>query len=414
MLRRQETAASAERSGPTPGRARTIAVFTGTRAEYGLLKNVMRAVMARRDCRLRVMASAAHLSRAHGMSLDEIVRDGIPVHDAIPILDGADSPLAVCAAMGDGLKRYGEALNGARPDVLVLLGDRYETFAMAAAATACGVPLAHIHGGETTEGAFDEAFRHSITKMSHLHFTSCEKHRERVIQLGEDPARVWNAGSLGVENALSRKQPPEEEVRALLRLGPEQLYIVCTFHPATLEDADPERQCRVLLEALEVFSDYALVFTGANADPGGAAINATLAEYADKNSKRCRFFMSLGSRDYLAAVRYAACVCGNSSSGIIEAPSLGVPVVDVGSRQKGRERADSTLHCDVEPEAIRSAVARALTEEQKRLAETTANPYSTAGTAGFIAETLARHPLEHILKKHFYDLDLISAFRRSG
>jgi UDP-hydrolysing UDP-N-acetyl-D-glucosamine 2-epimerase len=330
---------------------RTIAVFTGTRAEYGLLKSVMQGIMRHDGCSLHTIVSGSHLGAKHGQTLDEIHADGIPVHDCAEMLLSSDSPAGVSAAMGIGLIRYADILARVRPDILVLLGDRFEALAMASAATLCGVPIAHIHGGEVTEGAIDDAFRHAITKMSHLHFTSCEAHRQRVIQLGEHPDRVFNVGSLGVEAIQTLDFIPEDELRRDLQINASVPYVLCTFHPVTLEAGQEMAQLDALLQALDTFPEYVVVFTGANADPGGNRINETLVKRAACDG-RYRFFMSLGQRRYLSAAKHAACVIGNSSSGIIEVPSLGVPVVDIGNRQKGRIRTESVLHCEPESRVI--------------------------------------------------------------
>ena len=384
--------------------ARRIAVFSGTRADYGLLRPVLFALDSAADSELLLMASGSHLSCAHGGTIAEIHADGFTIRAEIDLglKDAADGPVA--DAMAAALTGVGSALNTLHPDLLVVLGDRYETFCAATAAQLARVPLAHIHGGETTEGAVDESFRHSITKMSHLHFASCEAHRKRIIQLGEAPERVWNVGALGVENAVTLDLPQESSIRAVLGFEANREYILCTLHPETLSAVSPEEHCTALLDALESFPEYCLVFTGANADPGGPALNAVLKNYVEQNKERCRFFMSLGVRRYLAAAKYAACVVGNSSSGIIEAPSLGTPVVDIGDRQRGRIRADSVLHSAPEKESLAQTIERALHPRFRAFARDVQNPYEKKGTARRIADRLRSHPLEGILHKTFFDI----------
>jgi len=380
---------------------RTVAVFTGTRAEYGLLKNVMLGILQRGDCTLHTIVSGSHLAAGYGQTVAEIHADGIPVHDCPEILPARASAVGVCTAMGIGLIRYADILEKARPDILVLLGDRYEALAMAAAATVCLVPTAHISGGEATECIMDESFRHCITKMSHLHFTTCEAHRQRVIQLGEEPDRVFNVGSLGVENACSTPALGEGEIRAELGLEAEARYLLCTMHPLTLEHTAADEQIAGLLEALSSFPDHAVVFTAANADPGGESLNALLRRHVAEHP-RCRFFPSLGQTRYFSAVRHAACVLGNSSSGVLEVPSFHTPVIDIGDRQKGRIRAASVLHCEADAASIRKALAFALSEEYKTQFALAENPYDRPGTARAIVERLSSWPLDNILKKHFY------------
>lgn len=383
---------------------RTIAVFTGTRAEYGLLKRVMLGIMQKPECRLHTIVGGSHLSPEYGRSIEEIRADGIPVHDCPDTLQTDGTSIGVCVAMGLGLSSYGDILVRTRPDILVLLGDRFEVFAMAAAATVCRIPLAHVHGGEITEGAIDEVFRHAVTKMSHLHFPACETYRRRIIQLGESPDRVWNVGALGVENARLLPLPNEREIRELFNLEGEQPYILCTLHPVTLESETAETHCRSLLQALDAFPEYTVIFTGANADPGGLIINTLLQAHAASQPHRYRFFMSLGASRYLAAAKHAACVAGNSSSGIIEAPSLGVPVLDIGDRQKGRIRATSVLHCELEAKNIAIALREALRPEQREKAKQAANPYDKAGTAAAIVDIVAGHAGCIALQKTFYAL----------
>jgi UDP-N-acetyl-D-glucosamine 2-epimerase, UDP-hydrolysing len=383
---------------------KTICVFTGTRAEYGLLRPVMRRIRDDGACRLATIVTGAHLGLSTGHTVDEMEADGMPVDYRVETLMDGDDRNAVCTAMGLGIMRYGDALASLRPDIVVVLGDRYEALALAAATTVHGVPVAHIHGGETTLGAMDETFRHAVTKMSHLHFTSCEAYRNRVVQLGEAPERVWNVGSLGVENIHRLPLPDERSIRARLDLDGTTPYILCTLHPETRGGHDEESLCREFLNALDRFPHHAVVFTGANTDPGGGRVNAVLSAYAERHRDRCRFFMSLGVANYLAAAAHAACVAGNSSSGILEVPSLKTPVVDIGERQEGRIRSAAVLHSGATGEAIAKAVETALTEAHRRAAAEASNPYDKPGTAENICRTLYENIGRTTLKKPFYDL----------
>lgn len=384
---------------------KTICFFTGTRAEYGLLRPLMKAVMTSPDARLRTLVTGMHLAESSGATWREIEADGVPIDERVEVLLDGGTDSSVCTAMGLGIMRYGEALRRLAPDLLVVLGDRFEALAVAAAATVCKVPVAHIHGGELTLGAMDDAFRHAITKMSHLHFTSTEAYRRRVIQLGEAPSRVWNVGALGVENIRTLPLLARDEVERRLDLASGQPYLLVTFHPATLDTQPPHEQLQALLDALEAFADYACVFTGANADPGGGQLNRLLAAAAQKSPGRFRFSMSLGATLYLSAARAATAVIGNSSSGIIEVPSLGVPTVDIGNRQQGRIRGDSVIHCPPDTQAIKHAIATAITADFRARAAAASNPYDRPGTTRAIVDTLLACDTGALLNKGFHDLE---------
>lgn len=383
---------------------KTICFFTGTRAEYGLLRPLMKAVTAAPGACLRTLVTGTHLAESSGATWREIESDGLPINERVEVLLDAGTDTSVCTAMGLGIMRYGEALKRLAPDLVVVLGDRFEALAVAAAATVCKVPIAHIHGGELTLGAMDDAFRHAITKMSHLHFTSTEAYRRRVIQLGEEPSRVWNVGALGVENIKTLPLVAREEVEQRLGLAPGQPYFLVTYHPATLDAQPARQQLDALLCALHAFPNHVCVFTGANADPGGGELNRLLAIAAQAQPGRFRFSMSLGATLYLSAARAAATVVGNSSSGIIEVPSLGVPTVDIGERQRGRIRSNSVIHCPAEAPAIEAAIATALGDDFRALAASSPNPYDRPGTARSILNALLACEPRALLHKTFCDL----------
>lgn len=376
---------------------RRFLVFTGTRAEYGLLRNVIRLLAEKSDTSLLV--SGAHLDEKYGRTLAEIEKDGFaPVIKAeINLRD--NSPVGVCASMGTALGKFAAVMEGYRPDLLIVLGDRYEALCAATSAAMLRIPIAHIHGGEITEGAIDDSLRHAITKLSHLHFTACEKYRKRVIQLGEEPERVWDVGALGVENACLLPVYPEDMVRKYLKIPAEIPYIVATYHPVTLENGDPLAEIATLCEILAARKDLVTVFTGANADAGGDAINNFLIEHVKEN-KNSRFFMSLGAERYINAARYSRGVVGNSSSGVCEIPGLGVPSLDIGNRQKGRERPASVIHVAfLEPEIARGLedmLASQKSDHEKML--------SQPNTAQNIVHTLLDYPLGNLSLKPFYDL----------
>lgn len=381
---------------------RRILFFTGTRAEYGLLKSVIRKVAERHDACPELLVSGSHLSASFGSTIQEIEKDApAPLHN-VDICLNDDSTRGVCNSMGLALSRYGAALEDVHPDLLVVLGDRYEAFCAVAAAAVQRIPVAHLHGGETTQGAVDEYFRHAMTKMAHLHFASCESYRQRIIRMGEAPERVWNVGALGVENIRTIPVLPEQQVRAFLGLPAGGPYIVGTYHPVTLHAHSPEEQLSRIFKALESFPDLHVVFTGANADTGGSRINSLLSQWA-ASSPRARFFLSLGVERYLNAVRYAVGVIGNSSSGILEIPSLGIPVLDIGPRQQGRERSRAVLHCEPEEAELLLALRRLLSSETRERARQEPNPYDQPDTADIIAEKIASYDLQGILIKRFYD-----------
>ncbi len=381
---------------------RRILIFTGTRAEYGLLRNVLRHLVKQDGIDAHLLVSGSHLSSVFGGTRDEIEKDGLAPVYAVDIGLGEDSPVSVCRSMGLAMERYGEALTRLRPDLLMVLGDRYEALCAVAAAAVLRVPVAHLYGGESTQGAVDEYFRHAMTKMSHLHFTSCEIYRRRIIRMGEEPDKVWNVGSLGVENARSLPELSEREVRTYLGVPADIPYVVATYHPATQEGEAPEAQLTQVLEALGAWPDLHVVFTGANADAGGARLNTLLSNWAEGNP--CgHFFLSLGVERYLNAARYAVGVVGNSSSGVLEIPSLGVPVLDIGSRQEGRERSRAVLHCQPEREDMEKALERLFSPDAREAARREPNPYEQTGTARNIANIVSEFNVSDILKKKFFD-----------
>lgn len=385
-------------------RTRKIAFFTGTRADYGILSPLIHAVEAHPHMTASVLATGTHLSRRHGYTLDAITGAGHRVEAAVETLGASDSPLDVCNAMARGLRDYAQALSRMKPDMLVILGDRYEALAAAACAMVLRLPVAHLHGGEITQGAMDDAFRHAITKMSHLHFTATEAYRQRVIQLGEHPDRVFHVGSLSVE-ALHRMQLLDDAtIRDELDLPRHMPFIVATFHPVTLDPTPPEQQIEGLLDALAHYEDHAVVFTGTNADPGGDSISRAICAFTDMKPQTRRMFASLGQLRYFSAVRAASLVIGNSSSGIIEVPSLRTPVIDIGTRQLGRIRSPAVILCSCDEKNIVQKMQNALSTDHARTVLTAPNPYDKAGTCDSIVSILARSDLGELSAKGFYDL----------
>jgi len=382
------------------------AVFTSTRAEYGLLKSIIQKVAKSGELQLKLIVSGTHLSADFGMTINEIKGDGFKVDEAIEIVLSHDTPTGICKSMGLAMIGCGEALMRIDPDILVILGDRYEAFCAAAAAQICRVPVAHIHGGEATEGLIDEAFRHSITKMSHLHFASCEAYRQRVIQLGEDPDRVFNVGALGVENIRLISLMERSTLGESIGFNLERPYFLVTFHPVTLEKDTSEGQFQLLLDTLEAFPEYNVIFTKANADTDGRVINRLIDEYAERQPGRCLAVASLGSLRYLSAMKYASAVIGNSSSGIVEAPSFRIPTINIGDRQKGRVKPESVVDCEPSAASIETAIRKGISSGFQRTLKNTENPYEKEGTAEHIVSVITTIDPAGLLKKRFYNIPI--------
>ena len=383
---------------------RKICVYTSTRAEYGLLKGVLQKIDLASSLQLQILASGMHLSPEFGMTIQEIRDDGFEPDESIEILLTSDTPSAICKSMGLAMIGYGEAIMRLKPDILVVLGDRFETFCAAAASQVCRVPIAHLYGGDTTEGAIDEAFRHSITKMSHLHFASCEPYRQRIIQLGEDPDRVFNVGALGVENIRKISLWDRRSLATSIGLNLEKPYFLVTFHPVTLEKNTSEGQFQALLDTLDAFPEYNVIFTKANADTDGRVINQMIEGYAAKLPDRCIAVTSLGVLRYLSTMKYASAVIGNSSSGIAEAPSFKIPTINIGDRQKGRIMAASILNCDPSASSIKAAILKSTTQEFQRVLQDVKNPYEQPNTAQRIVSEIEKVKVAGLLKKKFYNI----------
>lgn len=384
---------------------KVIGVLTATRAEYGLLKPVIEKLRMF-EFETRILVTGAHLSEAYGMTSKAIEKDGYTIDVSVPILTNDVSPKGISIAMGNAMMGFAEYFSENKLDALVVLGDRYETLAVCCAAMNERIPIFHIHGGETTEGAVDEAIRHSITKMSYLHFTSTEVYRRRVIQLGEEPWRVFNVGAIGVENILKIPLLSKNELEKSLGFILDKPYAVLTFHPVTLDESSVLTQVEEVLGAIEVFKDIKFIITGANADAGGARINERMMEFQKQHVNDVYMVNSLGIVRYLTALKYAEFVIGNSSSGIIEAPSIGIPTVNIGNRQKGRLRAESVIDCKTVEKEIITAIKLARTAKMKEKAKNVKNPYEKANTSKSICSIIKKFfdNDEIQLKKKFYDL----------
>lgn len=393
--------------------SRKVCVITGTRAEYGLLRLLMQGIRGDDALQLQVLVTGAHLSPSLGLTYREIEQDGFAIDEKVEMQLNDNTAPGVAKSVGHGVIGITDALSRLRPDIVVLLGDRFEILAAASAALILGIPIAHIHGGEVTEGAFDDAIRHAVTKMATFHFVAAEEYRRRVIQLGEDPARVFLVGGMGID---AIRQTPLLDRAAIEQaldfpLGKKSLLIA--FHPATRDNTGPAAQMQELLAALEEMADAQLVFTMPNADTGAREI-AELIEGFVAGHSNARSYVSLGSRRYLSCMAQVDGVIGNSSSGIMEAPSMGIGTVNIGDRQRGRLRADSVIDCAPNRESIGAALRTLYSSPfRQKLARGIENPYGNGGAAVKIVARLRELSLENVLKKAFYDLPA-SAFNGTG
>src|SRR3990167_6101165 len=381
---------------------RKICVVTGTRAEYGLLYWLIKAVQEELSLDLQLIATCMHLSPEFGLTYKDIEQDGFKIDEKIEMLLSADTPSAISKSMGLGIIGFADAFARLRPDVVILLGDRFEALSAAIAAMNARIPIAHIHGGELTLGVIDEAIRHSITKMSHLHFASTNEYRDRIIQLGEDPNKVFNVGALGVYNIKKLNLLDKLSLEQSLEFKFHKKNLLVTFHPVTVNK--PELQFQSLLSALEELSDTQLIFTKANADAGSRKINQLIDQFIQDHPDRAVSFVSLGYLRYLSILQFVDGVIGNSSSGLIEAPSFKIGTINIGDRQQGRIRPNSVIDCLPETRAIRSAIVQLYSAPFQKTLEIIINPYEGKNTVETIINILKNISLIEILKKSFYDL----------
>ena len=382
---------------------RKICVITGTRAEYGLLRWVMQGIKDDPELTLQVIATGMHLSPEFGQTYREIEQDGFQIDRKVEMLTSSDTPVGIAKSMGLGLIGFAEALNELNPDLIVVLGDRFEIFAAVAAALVARMPVAHLHGGEITEGAFDEALRHSITKMSHLHFVAAEEYRQRVIQLGEQPERVFLVGGLGIDNIKRLKLLDRAELEASIdfQLGAKNLLI--TFHPVTLETSTAEDQMAELLAALAELKDTQLIFTMPNADTDGRALIKMVQQFVAEHPN-ARAYTSLGQLRYLSCAAQVDGVVGNSSSGLAEVPSFKKGTINIGDRQRGRLQAASVINCAPTRQSIDAALKKLYTAAFQASLSQAQNPYGEGGASENVVKTIKHCALDGIAKKSFYDL----------
>lgn len=383
---------------------RKICIATGTRADWGLLSTLAKALQQRDDVKLQIVATNMHLLPKYGNTYREILRDGFKINCHVPLLDSTDSPTDTVKSMGLAMSGFAQAFEELTPDMVVILGDRYEMLAVASAALIFRIPVVHIAGGEVSEGAYDDSIRHAITKMSHIHLTETEEYRQRVIQLGENPQHVINTGAIGVYNTMHFPLMPREELEQSLGTHIDRNTLVITLHPATLDTVSPAEQCANMLSALDSHPECNIIFTYPNNDTHGAAIISAIEEYAGRNPERVKVFQSLGQARYLSVLQYAGAVVGNSSSGVIEVPSMGIPTLNIGIRQQGRLAAPSVINCGVSAEEIRKGLDTILSPEVRELAAKRVNPYYSDNTLNLMVDAICNTPLENLTIKHFHDI----------
>lgn len=386
---------------------RRIAVVTGGRAEYGLLYWLLRAIDRDPDLELQLIVTGMHLVPEFGLTVQRIESDGFKIAAKVEMLLASDTAVGMAKSLGLGIIGYTEHLACLQPDLIVLLGDRYEMLAAAQAALILRIPMAHLHGGELSEGALDDAFRHAITKFSHWHFVAAETYRQRVIQLGESPERVFTVGALGLDHLTHTPLLDRVQLKKQLNLTLQAQNFLITYHPATLGNQSPQQALAALFSALDHFPNALSIFTRSNADTMGRIINHEIEQYVASHPQRAVLFSELGNLNYLSLMKIADVVIGNSSSGIIEAPALRTATINLGSRQKGRLRADSVIDCPEETEAaILSAIRLALSPafQAKLQSSDLSIPYGGGGACERIQEKLKTLPLEGILQKSFFDL----------
>jgi UDP-hydrolysing UDP-N-acetyl-D-glucosamine 2-epimerase len=385
--------------------ARKICVVTGTRAEYGLLRWLLEDIDTSPNTELQLVVTGSHLEPEFGETFQEIELDGFTISRTVPLELTNDSTLGVARSLALAVRGMAETFSDLSPDLLVVLGDRYEILGAAQAAMLLNIPIAHIHGGERTEGAIDEAIRHAVTKLSHLHFASCEEYAKRIIQLGENPLRVWNTGSIALDNFEKLNLLSRPELLATLDLEERTHLVLSTMHSETLQDVTPDQFISPLLGALSDLQDANIIFTLGNADAGGKQINDAIKQFAAQHQVCTRVVTSLGQTRYISALKSADIVVGNSSSGIVEAPSAGTVVINIGDRQRGRLRSSNIIDIPNTESEIRKALEKGLSSEIQTLALRVRSPFGLPGASKKIFDVIANYDLRGILQKEFFDLN---------
>lgn len=382
-----------------------ICVVSGTRAEYGLLFWTMKAIQDNPNFELSVCVTGMHLSPEFGLTYKQIESDGFQIDGKVEMLVSSDTSVGITKSMGLGLIGFADYYERNKPDWILVLGDRFEIFSAVTAAMIARIPIAHCHGGEATEGLIDEAIRHSITKMAHLHFTSTIEYRNRVIQLGEQPKNVFHVGALGIENINRLKLLDKEEFESSIDFKLSSLNFLVTFHPVTLDNATAEQQFVELLMAISSFKEAKIIITKPNADHDGRVIIKLIDDFVSKNSENAISFISLGQLRYLSAIKNCQVVIGNSSSGLIEAPSFKKPTINIGDRQQGRIEAESVITCKPEKKSIIESIQLALSDEFQQKLKNVVNPYGEGNSSIKILEQIQNSSVNNILKKEFYNIN---------
>lgn len=383
---------------------RKVCIVTGTRAEWGLLQPIAAELKRRGDVELQIVATNMHLNPLYGMTVNQIERDGFRVDERVAMPADTVDGRSTARAMGVCMQGMADAFSRLEPDLVVILGDRYEMLAVASTATVMRIPIVHLHGGEITLGAMDDAIRHAITEMAALHLVSTDDHRRRVVQLGQQPDRVITTGAIGVYQTLNVPRMPLSEIRDSLGFDVDAQTLLVTYHPATMDPRPAEELFGQLLEALDRLPDCRVIFTYPNNDPQGQGLIRQLQAWVERNSSRAMAIPSLGQRRYLSILPYIGAVVGNSSSGIIEVPSAGIPTVNIGIRQLGRTQAASVVNCDDNAGDIERSIRLALSPEFRRKAATAVNPYYRPDSLSLIVGAIADTPLESLRNKTFYDI----------
>jgi GDP/UDP-N,N'-diacetylbacillosamine 2-epimerase (hydrolysing) len=383
---------------------RKILVISGTRAEYGLMRWIIQYLHDDSDLELQIVATGMHLSPEFGLTFKTIIEDGFVINKKVEMLLSSDTSIGLSKSMGLGMISFAEVYNDLNPDVILVLGDRFEIFAAVASAMVSRIPVAHIHGGEATEGLIDEPIRHSITKMSHIHFTATEAYRNRVIQLGEQPDKVFYTGTPGLDNISKLRLYNKDEFEKSINFEIGEKCFLVTFHPVTLEKGTSAHQFDELLEAIEYFNDYKVIFTLPNADTDGRIVIEKIQQYVSLNSNKSVAFTSMGQIRYLSALKYVSMVIGNSSSGLTEVPSFKIPTINIGDRQKGRIKADSVIDCLPSKEEIIKSISLGLSLEFQSKLPNIQNPYGSGGASKKIVEILKNIDLKNVLKKQFHNI----------
>lgn len=382
-----------------------ICIITSTRADYGLLVPIIEKIKNDKNLKLQLIVTGMHLSPEFGLTYKQIEEDGYEITEKIEILLSSDTAVGISKSMGLTIISFSEAFERIKPDLIIALGDRYEIFSAVSTAHISKIPIAHLYGGETTQGAFDESLRHCISKMSYLHFTSTEEYKKRVIQLGENPNRVFNVGALGVENIKNMKLLSKEELEKQIDFELHDRYALVTFHPVTLEKSTSKIQFRNLLNALEEIQDLKVIFTKSNSDTDGRILNKMIDDFVMKNPKKYKAFVSMGQLRYLSAMKYSCMVIGNSSSGIVEAPSFKIPTINIGDRQKGRIQGETIINSYPCKEDILRSIQIATVNIENSSYKNVINPYGDGCTSEKIIKEIKKQlEIKINLKKKFYDI----------